>query len=130
MIVPDASVIADLLLNTAGATRIRSRIFDARETLHAPGVLDLEVAQVLRRHAARRVISPHRGRWSIALLQLFPITRYPHEMLLGRIWQLRDNLTAYDAAYVALAEALNAILLTRDSRIARATGHQAQIEVI
>jgi predicted nucleic acid-binding protein len=130
MIVPDASVIADLLLNTNGATRIRARIFDAGETLHAPGVLDLEVAQVLRRHAARRAISPHRGRWSIALLRLFPITRYPHEMLLGRIWQLRDNLTAYDAAYVALAEGLNAILLTRDSRIARATGHKAQIEVI
>ena len=130
MIVPDASVIADILLNADGAGNMRSRIFGAGESLHAPGILDLEVAQVLRRYAARRTISLHRGRSSIALLRLLPIRRYPHEILLGRIWELRDNLTAHDAAYVALAEALDATFVTRDSRIARVTGHQASIEVI
>jgi predicted nucleic acid-binding protein len=130
VIVPDASVILELLLRSPAASRIESRLFDRDETLHAPALLDLEIAQVLRRYAARREISPERGRAALALLEQFPIVRYPHEPLLARIWELRANLTAYDAAYVALAEGLDATFLTRDTRAATAPVHEANVEVI
>jgi len=130
MIVLDASVIVELFLQTAHANPIRARLVDANESLHAPAVLDLEVANALRRLTSRQEISLHRSSRSIALLQRFPITRYHHDFLLRRVWDLRNNLTAYDAAYVALAEALDATLLTRDSRLARSGGHQANVEVI
>ena len=130
MIVLDASVVVDLLLNSPMAEAIRSRVFDANETLHAPAVLDLEVAQTLRRFAARREISRERGRSVLGILQRLPVTRYPHELLLRRIWELRENLTAYDAAYIALAEGLNATFITRDSRLASAPNHRATVEVI
>lgn len=130
MIVLDASVVVDLLLNSSMAEVIRSRVFDANETLHAPAVLDLEVAQTLRRFAARREISRERGRSVLVILQRLPVTRYPHELLLRRIWELRENLTAYDAAYIALAEGLNATFITRDSRLGSAPNHRATVEVI
>ena len=130
MIVLDASVVVDLLLNSPMAEAIRSRVFDAHETLHAPAILDLEVAQTLRRFAARREISRERGRSVLGILQRLPVTRYPHELLLRRIWELRENLTAYDAAYIALAEGLNATFLTRDSHLASAPMHRANVELI
>lgn len=130
MIVTDASVILDLLLNMPAAGRIKSRLFRTDETLHAPALLDLEIAQVLRRYAARREISAERGRSALAVLERFPITRYPHEPLLTRIWELRANLTAYDAAYIALAEGLDATFLTRDTRAAGAPMHRATVEVL
>ena len=130
MIVTDASVILEVLLRTPGAERIESRLFVAGESLHAPHLLDLEVAQVLRRYAAREEITPARGRLSLALLSQFPVTRYPHEPLLPRIWALRTNMTAYDAAYVALAEALGGTLVTRDERLATAAGTRAHIELV
>jgi predicted nucleic acid-binding protein len=130
MIVTDASIIVDLFLNAPDTNRIWSRLFDAGETLHAPALLDVEVAHALRRHTLRNEISAHRGRRSIATLRRFPITRYDHDVLLNRIWDLRENLSAYDAAYVALAEGLGAVLLTRDSRVAQARGHTAKIELI
>jgi len=130
MIVTDASIILDLLLNSPAASRIKSRLFGAEETLHAPALLDLEIAQVLRRFAARRQISAERGRSALELLERFPIARYPHEPLLTRIWELRPNLTAYDAAYIALAEGLDATFLTRDMRAASAPTHRATVEVI
>lgn len=130
MIVLDASVVVDLLLNSPIAEAIRSRVRDANESLHAPAVLDLEVAQTLRRFAARREISRERGRSVLGILQRLPVTRYSHELLLRRIWELRENLTAYDAAYIALAEGLNATFLTRDSHLAAAPNHRATVEVI
>ncbi len=130
MIVIDASVVVELLLQTPAAARLEQRVLRPEETLHAPHVLDLEIAQVLRRYAARAELPPARGMQAIELLLRFPIARYPHEALLERIWRLRDNLTAYDAAYVALAEALDAPLVTRDSRLARAGGHRARIELV
>jgi predicted nucleic acid-binding protein len=130
VIVPDASVIIEVLLRTASAARIEDRLLDPRESLHAPHLLDLEVAQVLRRYVARGEMRPERGRLSIELLAKFPITRYSHEPLMARIWSLRHNLTAYDAAYVALSEGLSATLLTRDAAIAEAAGHRAEVEVI
>ena len=128
MIVVDASVILELLLRTPAADALEARLFDAGETLHAPHLLDVEVAQTLRRYAARGEISGHRGRVALGLLIGFPITRYPHEPLLARMWALRANVTAYDAAYVALAEALGATLVTRDERLATTAGVRAKIE--
>ena len=85
---------------------------------------------MVRRYAASGDIDADRGRAALADLADFPVHRYPHEFLLPRIWELRNNLTAYDAAYVALAEALDAPLLTRDRRLAAATGHRAQIDLV
>ena len=104
-------------------------IFAANETLHAPHLIDLEIAQVLRRYVRSAVISAERGTEALTDLVDFPLTRYPHFVLLTRIWQMRHVLTAYDAAYVALAEALNAPLITRDRALARA-GSQVRVEVI
>jgi predicted nucleic acid-binding protein len=130
VIVPDASVIIEVLLRTESAARIEDRLLDPRESLHAPHLLDVEVAQVLRRYVARGEMRPERGRLAIELLAKFPITRYSHEPLMSRIWNLRHNLTAYDAAYVALSEGLGATLLTRDASIAGAAGHRAEVELI
>ncbi len=130
MIVVDASVLLDVLLRTPSATRVENRIFAPGQSLHAPHLLDVEVAQVIRRYAAQGDIAGERGRAALADLADFPLQRYPHVLLTPRIWTLRHNLTAYDATYVALAEALDAVLLTRDKRLARAAGHHAQIDVI
>jgi predicted nucleic acid-binding protein len=104
-------------------------IFAANETLHAPHLFDLEIAQVLRRYVRSGALSAQRGAEALNDLVDFPLTRYPHFVLLARIWQMRHSLTAYDSAYLALAEALDATLVTRDRALAK-TGSQARIEVI
>ena len=129
MIVVDASAVLEVLLRTPAAASIEDRILGPGESLHAPHLIDLEVAQVLRRYAQRREISAARADRSLELFAQFPITRHSHEPLLERIWRLRENLTAYDAAYVALAEGLGAPLLTSDERIAKAKGHKAIVEL-
>ena len=130
MIVVDASALLEVLLRTSAAKVVEDRMFAPRQTLHAPHLLDVEVAQVIRRYAASGEIGAERGRIALADLADFPLRRYPHDFLLPRIWALRNNLTAYDAAYVALVEALEAPLLTRDRRLAIAAGHRAQIELV
>ncbi|MFA6107538.1 MAG: type II toxin-antitoxin system VapC family toxin [Candidatus Latescibacterota bacterium] len=130
MIVVDASAALELLLRTPAAGVVQERLLDPAETLHAPHLLDVEVAQVLRRYAASGDADPERCRTALADLADLPMTRYPHGMLLPRVWELRHNLTAYDAVYVALAEALDATLVTRDQRLAHAPGHQARVEVL
>ena len=130
MIVVDASALLEVLLRTPAAATVEARLFAAGETLHAPHLIDVEVAQVLRRYAAAGEIGPARGRDALADFRDFPLRRYPHDLLLDRIWDLRANLTAYDAAYVALAEALDAPLLTRDRRLAAAPGHGAQVDLV
>jgi predicted nucleic acid-binding protein len=130
MIVVDASAILELLLNTPCASRIAERLFARDETLHAPHLLDLEVAQVLRRYAQAKELLPERGREALQDFLDLPLHRYPHDLFLARIWELRHNLTAYDAAYVALAEALLAPLVTCDRRLAAASGHDADIHLI
>jgi predicted nucleic acid-binding protein len=129
VIVVDASALLELLLRTPAAEAVERRVFDARMTLHAPHLLDIEVAQVIRRYAANGELDEGRGRAALADLSDLPVRRYPHDFLLPRIWELRNNFTAYDAAYVALAEALDAPLLTRDRRLAGAAGHRARIEL-
>jgi predicted nucleic acid-binding protein len=129
MIVVDASALLEALLRTPAAAAVERRLFEAGETLHAPHLLDVEVAQVVRRYAATGEIEPDRGRAALADLADFPLRRYPHGFLLDRVWELRHNLTAYDAVYVALAEALGAPLLTRDQGLAGAPGHHARVEL-
>jgi predicted nucleic acid-binding protein len=119
-----------VLLRTRAAQGIDARVFADRETLHAPHLIDIEVAQVIRRYATNGDIDSERGRLALADLADLPLHRYPHDFLLPRVWELRNNLTAYDAAYVALAEILNAPLVTRDRRLAGAAGHHARIELV
>jgi predicted nucleic acid-binding protein len=129
LIVVDASALLEVLLRTPVARAVERRLFDGGESLHAPHLIDLEAAQVLRRYAASGQIPAERGRAALDDLAAFRLRRYPHDWLMNRVWQLRDNMTAYDAAYVALAEALDAPLVTRDRRLAAAPGHRARIEL-
>jgi len=129
VIVLDASAAIDWLLQTAAGQRIERRIYSHHESLHAPHLLDLEVGQVLRRLVREDAVSAHRADQAIEDLLDLRIARYPHFVLLPRIWQLRHNLSAYDAAYVALAENLGARLLTRDARLASASGLTVPIEL-
>ena len=126
----DSSAVLEVLLRSQTGLEIEKRIFSPQETLYAPHLLDLEVAQVLRRYCASGEMDAERGREAVRDLADIPINRYPHDVFLPRIWELRPNMTAYDAAYVALAETLPAPLLTRDTRLASAPGHAAIIELI
>jgi predicted nucleic acid-binding protein len=130
VIVVDASVIVELLLRTPDAGAITARLLDSGETLHAPQLLDVEVTQVIRRYTQRGELSEEHGRAAIEILGVMPVVRYAHQPLLSRMWALRHNLTAYDAAYVALAEGLRATLVTRDRSIARVRGVAATVDVI
>jgi predicted nucleic acid-binding protein len=129
MIVLDASAAIDWLLQTPAGRQIEKRIYQQSESLHAPHLLDLEVSQVLRRLVREVTLSASRAEEAINDLLDLRIHRYPHYIFLSRIWQLRHNLSAYDAAYVALAEQLDATLVTRDARLASASGHAAHVQV-
>lgn len=130
MIVLDASALLELLLVTDKAGRVSERIAPARETLHAPHLIDLEVAQVLRRYVSRGVLSEERAGEALQDHADLNLNRYPHDVLLGRIWELRNNVSAYDAAYLALAEVLGAPLLTSDARLADVPTARARVEVL
>jgi predicted nucleic acid-binding protein len=129
VIVLDASAAVEWLLQTSAGQRIENRIYAQHESLHSPHLLDLEVAQVLRRLMREATISAQRANEAIQDLLDLRIARYPHFVLLPRLWQLRHNLSAYDAAYVVLAEKLGATLLTRDRWLASASGHAAPVEL-
>ncbi len=129
MIVLDASAAVDWLLQTSAGQSIENRIYSRNETLHAPHLLDLEVTQVLRRLALQGVVSVHRADQAVRDLLDLRIARYPHLVFLPRIWQLRHNFSAYDAAYAVLAEKLGGTLVTRDARLASASGHAAAVEL-
>jgi predicted nucleic acid-binding protein len=129
VIVLDASAAIDWLLQTPAGQRIEERIYTRGESLHAPHLLDLEVEQTLRRLMRESTVSAHRADEAIRDLLDLRIARYPHFVLLPRIWHHRHNLSAYDAAYVALAEELDAPLITRDRGIPVASGHNARVEV-
>ena len=130
MIVVDASVLAEILLAMPEGPTLETRVFDTPDELHAPHVVDVEVAHVVRRYAAHGAISAERGRGALADLVSLPLRRHPHDFLLPRAWEMRHNISAYDAMYVALAEILDVPLLTRDRRLAAASGHRARIEVV
>lgn len=130
MIVVDASAVIELLLNTPEGQRVAGRLLDPAETVAAPHLLDLEVLQVLRRCSLSHEIDDERGQEALRDFGDLPVVRYPHEALLPRVWELRHNVTAYDAAYIALAEILAAPLLTADARLSQAPGHSALVELI
>lgn len=130
MIVVDASCILELLLNSPRAKSILEVLDDHADEISAPSLIDVEVCHVLRRYAMLKVISAQRGKEAVEELAEFPLERFQQTVLLSRMWQLRNNLTAYDAAYVALAEVLECALLTCDAKLASTKGHHAVIELI
>ena len=129
MIVLDASAAIDWLLQTDAGQRIEKRIYSRGESLHAPHLLDVEVAQVLRRLVREGAVSAQRADQALQDLLDLRVTRYPHFVFLSRIWQLRNNLSAYDAAYVALSEKLGATLITRDARLASVSVRGVNVEL-
>ena len=130
MIVLDASVALELILTTPDGTRAAARLREIEEPLQAPHLIDIEVLHVLRRIEGAGGITSARARTALGDFANLAIRRHEHAILTDRIWKLRANLTAYDAAYVALAEALDAPLLTLDARLARSKGHRARIELV
>jgi predicted nucleic acid-binding protein len=129
VIVLDASAAVAMLLRLDDGDRILDRVFADGETVHAPHIIDVEIAQVVRRYWRAGDLTAARGGEALRDLAVLPIHRYSQEPLLGRIWQLRNNMTAYDAAYVALAEGLDAVLVTLDSALARIPGVRVPVEV-
>jgi len=130
VIVLDASAAIEWLFQSPAGVKIDRRIFSVSESLHAPHLLDVEVVQVLRRYVRDKTITAQRGLEALEDLGDLPLNRYPHDFLTPRVWELRATLTAYDAVYVALAELLDAPLLTCDGRIASAPGHHANVEIV
>ncbi|MCI0342387.1 MAG: type II toxin-antitoxin system VapC family toxin [Planctomycetales bacterium] len=130
MIVADASAIVEWLLNGPAAVALAARFTRRGETIHVPHLLDLEAAQAFRRLVRTGEVTETAAREALSDLASRAIVRYPHTDHLPRIWELRANLTAYDAAYVALAETLRAPLVTLDGRLASAPGHRAIIQVV
>ena len=125
MIVVDASAALSALLNTGPARRTL-----ASEQLHAPHLIDSEVAHGLRRRVAAAQLGADAGWTVLDTFRRLGMTRYPVFALLDRVWELRDNLSAYDASYVALAELLGCSLLTADARLSRAPGIRCPITVV
>jgi predicted nucleic acid-binding protein len=125
----DASAALELLLQGSSSDALAIRAFTDDQSLHAPHLIDLEVLQVLRRHVFAGHMTGDHGAALLETWRTFPVHRHSHELLARRIWDLRTSLTAYDAAYVALSELMNAPLITTDTKLARAHGHRARIEV-
>ena len=130
MIVVDASALLELLLQTALGSRVEARLFRDGDEFHAPDLADVELTQGLRRLVRAGEVSPARAAEALADLADLDLHRHPHLDLLTRAWKLRENVTAYDAMYVALAEALEASLVTCDRALASTAGHRATIEAI
>ena len=125
MIVVDASALLEFLLQTPLGIRVEARLFRDRDEFHSPHLADVEVTQGLRRLARTGEVSHDRAAGAIADLTDFDLHRHPHLDLLTRAWKLRENVTAYDAMYIALAEALDAPMVTCDAPLGRAPGHRA-----
>jgi len=125
VIVVDASAALAGLLNDGPARKSL-----AGEQLHAPHLVDSEVASGLRRIIASQRITVDDGWAALNAWRRLGLTRYPTHGLLERVWELRDNLSAYDAGYVALAESLGCPLVTADARISRAPGVHCAITVV
>jgi predicted nucleic acid-binding protein len=130
LIVVDASALVDLLLLRAGASNVAGHLRTHRRDLHAPHLLDVEVVHALRTSVARRALAPERADAALDDFEGLDIHRYPHGALLRRAWGLRANMTAYDATYVTLAEALGSALLTADRRLASAVRAHTGVPVL
>lgn len=130
MIVIDASAVLELLLQTEKGMRVSEQALSPEQRLHAPHLIDVEVTQTLRRLTHRKAMSIRRAEEALADFNSLGIERHGHQDLIPRLWQLRDALSAYDASYIALAEALDAPLLTCDGKLARAHGHHARVTTV
>jgi predicted nucleic acid-binding protein len=133
MLVIDASAVAELVLGRPARAQIGGLFEDHEFDLHAPHLIDVEVVSALRRVIASGEATAARGEEAITDLLDLPIERYPHDILVQRVWKLRENFSAYDAAYVALAEAVAdepVPLLTADARLARAIQDHADVPVL
>lgn len=130
MIVLDASALIELILVTPVGQVIAARIADPAVGLHTPHLADIEVAQALRRYARDGGIDEATAASALDDFRALDIQRHAHEPLLDRVWELRKNLTAYDAVYVALAEALGGPLLTCDAPLSRVPGLGARVELV
>jgi predicted nucleic acid-binding protein len=130
VIVVDASALLEFLLQTSLGVRVEARLFREDDELVAPHLVDVEITQGLRRLVRTGEVSAVRAAEAIDDLTDLDLHRYPHLDLLGRVWRLRDNIRAYDAVYVALAEAMEAPIITCDGPLAKAAGHRARIELI
>lgn len=129
MIVVDASVLA-VALGDDGADGSSARGAVADEVLAAPELVDLEVLSVWRRQVAAGEMTARRAALAVSDLAALPLRRMSHRLVLQRCWELRHTVTVYDAAYVALAEALAIPLLTADARLSRAAGLRCEIKLI
>ena len=127
MIVVDASAVVDALVQEPPNVALRERVDGGG--FQAPHLIDIEVTNALRRLVARGALSADRAADTRDDFAALNIRRYPHRPLLDRVWELRDRLTPYDAAYVALAELIGAPLVTCDARLGRARGHEAVVEI-
>jgi len=130
VIVVDASAVLEVVLHTALGTDIERRMLEGGEVLHAPHLLDVEVVQVVRRFTMAGEIEVGRAQAALDDFADLPIRRHSHGFLLQRVWTLRNNFSAYDAMYVALAEVLDATLLTHDGRLASAARRHALVELV
>jgi predicted nucleic acid-binding protein len=130
VIVVDASAMTEFLLQTPLGLKVEARILRRDDEFHVPHLLDVEVTQALSRLVRTRELTIDRAEEALADLADFDLRRHPHVDLLPRIWELRDNLTSYDAVYVALAEAISSPLVTCDAPLGASAGHTARIEVI
>ena len=126
----DASGAIEFLLNTTRGKRLAERLADEAEVVHVPHLIDVEISQVLRRYVLRGTLDEGRGTTALHRWRSLDVERYPHEPFLDRVWQLRANFSAYDAVYVALAEALSTVLVTGDRKLAGAPGTNAAIDLI
>jgi len=130
VIVVDASALLEFLLQTPLGTRVETRLYRDGDELHSPHLVDVEVTQGLRRLVRSGEVAPDRATEAIADLLDVDLHRHAHLDLVTRAWRLRENVTAYDAMYVALAEALDAVVVTCDAPLAKSPGHRATIEVV
>lgn len=130
MIVLDASAVVEWLLQSVIGAKVEARVLAEATAPQVPHLLDIEVTQSFRKLLAAKLISTQRAQEAFDHFMYISIERHSHQALLSRVWGLRGHLTAYDAVYVALAEALDAPLLTCDRRLASTPGHSARIELI
>jgi predicted nucleic acid-binding protein len=130
VIVVDASAMLEFLLQTPLGARVEARLFRDGEEFHSPHLMDVEVIQGLRRLVRSGEVSATRAAEAAEDLSDLDLHRHGHLNLLTRAWRLRENVTAYDARYVALSEALDATMITCDSPLAKAPGHRARIEAV
>ena len=129
MIVVDASAIVELVLRTKKGERVAARLADDGGPFLAPHLVDPEVMQALRELVRLRQVDVAHAQAALTAFAEFPLQRIPHDVLWARMWALRENLTAYDATYVVVAELSGAALVTCDGPLSRSPGHRAKIEL-